>query len=202
MLVAVSYALGMRRTGVGLISLSCVLGALLVAPLAAAQPKGAPPGPSRSSTQFTLRREEAGGAEAQAARGRARAGDCAGALPSFDAAIRSTEDPTIHRDRGLCHENLGHPFPAIDDYRIYLTARPEAPDADQIRQRLAALEEQTGTGGPSSRSVREREGEKEKEKQKDKGGSAEASGSFSFGSAGASASSSASAPSETAASAA
>jgi hypothetical protein len=116
-------------------------------------PPAAPGGAARSSTQFTLRREEVGGADATAARVRARAGDCAGALPSFDAALRTTVEPTLRRDRGLCHEQLGHPFPAIDDYRAYLTAIPDAPDADQIRQRLAALEEQTGTGGPSSKSL-------------------------------------------------
>jgi hypothetical protein len=69
-----------------------------------------------------------------------RSGDCAGALDAFDAALRTTNDATIHRDRGICHEELGDPFPAIDDYRIYLGAAPEAPDADDIRQRLARLE--------------------------------------------------------------
>lgn len=104
-------------------------------------------GPSRSSTQFTLHREEAGGAESNAARQKARAGDCAGALPAFDAAIRVTIEPTLRRDRGLCHEKLNDPFPAIDDYRAYLVARPDAPDADQIRERLIRLEEQVGVGG-------------------------------------------------------
>ncbi len=149
---------------------------------AAALPQGdAPPRPSRSSTQFTLRREEAGGAELQRRAGRARAGDCAWRL-----AFVRCRDPLprkIRRSvatRGLCHENLGHPFPAIDDYRIYLTARPEAPDADQIRQRLAALEEQTGTGGPSPRFPVRAERDEEEEKQKDKEAPAEASGGFSF----------------------
>src|SRR5687767_5687650 len=122
-----------------------VFGSLLVPELAAAQAaKPAPHGPARSSSQFTLRREDAGGADASVARSRARAGDCQGALAGFDAAINHTIEPTLRRDRGLCHEKLGHPFPAIDDYRAYLTARPDAPDSDQIRQRLAALEEQQG----------------------------------------------------------
>jgi len=125
----------------------------LTGSLAAAQqpPPPAPPAPqdpsaSKSSTQFTLKREEVGGADAVAARGRARAGDCAGALPSFDTALRYGQDPALRRDRGLCHEKLGHPFPAIEDFRAYLTARPDAADADQIRQHLAALEDQSGTG--------------------------------------------------------
>jgi hypothetical protein len=102
----------------------------------------AAPENARSSTQFTLRRGDPGGADAARARERARAGDCDGALSSFDAAIRGTTEPTLRRDRGLCHEKLGHVFPAIDDYRAYLVARPEAADAEPIRERLARLEEQ------------------------------------------------------------
>jgi hypothetical protein len=109
---------------------------------AAAQPAPKPPGPARSSSQFTLRREEAGGPHAQAARARVQAGDCAGALSEFDAAIEVSIEPALRRDRGLCHEKLGQPAPAMDDYRAYLTARPDALDAESIRERLAALEGQ------------------------------------------------------------
>jgi len=110
-------------------------------------PKPAPAqGPSRSSTQYTMRREEAGGVDAQNARARARSGDCAGALPLFDAAIGKTVEPTLRRDRGLCHEKLSHPFPAMEDYRAYLEAAADAPDSEQIRQRLNALEAQEGVG--------------------------------------------------------
>ncbi|MBX3187445.1 MAG: tetratricopeptide repeat protein [Labilithrix sp.] len=131
---------------------------VLVVPGAAiAAPQGGAPGPARSSSQFTLHREEAGGVDGNTARQRARAGDCAGALPSFDAAIRVTIEPTLRRDRGLCHEKLQHPFPAIEDYRAYLTSRPDAPDADQIRDRLARLEESVGIGALSSQQVRDRE---------------------------------------------
>jgi hypothetical protein len=75
---------------------------------------------------------------------RLRGGDCAGALDAFDAALKNSLDPELHRDRGLCHEKLGHPFPAIEDYRFYLTRRPDAADADAIRARVAALETQVG----------------------------------------------------------
>jgi len=119
--------------------------------------KGPPTKPAQSSAQFSLHREDAGGAEANVARTKARAGDCAGALPAFDAAIRVTIEPTLRRDRGLCHEQVGHPFPAIDDYRAYLVARPDAPDADQIRDRLAKLEESVGVGAQSSQQVRDRD---------------------------------------------
>lgn len=108
---------------------------------------GGAQGPRQSNAQFALHREEAGGPDGATARSRARAGDCSGALPSFDAAIRVTIEPTLRRDRGLCHEKLGDAFPAMDDFRVYLAARPDANDADQIRERLLHLEEQTGTGG-------------------------------------------------------
>lgn len=136
---------------------SSFLVAALVPGIAEAQRPASPPPSARSSSQFALRREEAGGADATIARQRARAGDCAGALPAFDAAVRVTVEPTLRRDRGLCHEKLGSPYPAMDDYRAYLVARPDAPDADQIRDRLARLEESAGIGGPSSQAVRARE---------------------------------------------
>lgn len=138
-----------------LVATSFVVTALSAGVAAAAPPPPAG-GPRQSSSQFALRREEAGGADATVARQRARAGDCAGALPAFDNAVNLTIEPTLRRDRGLCHEKLGHPFPAIDDYRSYLTARPDAPDADQIRDRLARLEE--ATAGKTADSYREDDG--------------------------------------------
>ena len=100
---------------------------------------------------LNLRREQLGStAYAADARKRMAGGDCEGALTSFDAALRTAnEDPTLYRDRGLCHEKLGHPYPAIDDYREYLTDAPDAPDAEGFRTRLAQLEEETSGRAPS-----------------------------------------------------
>jgi hypothetical protein len=78
------------------------------------------------------------------ARARAQKGDCKGALDAFDDALRTSVDPTLNRDRGVCHEQLGHPYPAMDDYRAYLTAFPDAKDADAVRARLTKLEGDTG----------------------------------------------------------
>jgi hypothetical protein len=88
----------------------------------------------------------------QIAEQRAHAGDCAGALDAFDRALVNARDPDLQRDRGTCHEKLGHPYPAIDDYRAYLTARPNAADADAIRARLESLEQSVGIvkGDPRS----------------------------------------------------
>ena len=81
--------------------------------------------------------------------GRARLtkGDFPGALEAFDAALRTSIDVTVRRDRGVCHERLGHPFPAMDDYRAYLTALPDAPDSEDVRARLNQLETSNGLGG-------------------------------------------------------
>src|SRR5450755_3985430 len=72
------------------------------------------------------------------ARSRAAAGDCKSALDAFDAALEASIDPELHRDRGICHEKLGNAFPAMEDYRFYLTARPTAQDADRIHDRFEA----------------------------------------------------------------
>lgn len=119
--------------------------ALFVAPIARAESK-----------ETYLHKEQLGvGAMADSARARARAGDCEGALYGFDAALRVTTDPVLRRDRGICHDKLHHPFPAVDDFRAYLTAMPDAPDADRVRARLAELEEEIETGKPASRGVGE-----------------------------------------------
>jgi hypothetical protein len=109
--------------------------------------------PGKHKAQPLLLQHEQLGSDALAGIGRTRMrnGDCAGALDAFDAVLRSAVDPTVSRDRGICHEQLGHAFPAIDDYRAYLTAMPDAADADGIRQRLARLEQQaTGRSSTSS----------------------------------------------------
>src|SRR5579863_3474445 len=98
--------------------------------------------PKKYSAQpLILEKEQLGtAAMTSAGRTRMRSGDCAGALDAFDAVLRTAVDPTVNRDRGLCHERLGHTYPAIDDYRVYLTRQPDAPDAEGIRQRLVHLE--------------------------------------------------------------
>jgi hypothetical protein len=105
-------------------------------------PGGAQQG--RKQQPLILEKQQLGTAAfATVARDRMRNGDCAGALDAFDAAIAHSIDASLRRDRGLCHEQLAQPYPAIDDYRAYLTAEPDAPDAEGIRGRLARLEQDT-----------------------------------------------------------
>ena len=77
---------------------------------------------------------------ADLARARMRRGEFESALDAFDEAVAASPDPTLRRDRGTCHDKLNQPYPAIEDYRAYLTAQPDAPDADSVNARLEALE--------------------------------------------------------------
>ncbi len=138
------YARSMRTIHAAA-SLAAAL-ALLSGTAGAQQPK--PPsggnGQGHKQQPLILEKQQLGTAAfATVARDRMRNGDCPGALDAFDAAIANSIDASLRRDRGLCHEQLGHPYPAMDDYRAYLTAEPDAPDAEGIRGRLARLEQDT-----------------------------------------------------------
>ena len=101
-------------------------------------------GPDKSNSQLRLRQGDLAGGAAEMGRTKSRAGDCTSALDYFDRAISVHPDPALLRERGHCHDKLNHPYPAIRDYRAYLSERPEAPDSDQIRGRLGALEASVG----------------------------------------------------------
>jgi hypothetical protein len=132
-----------RGTGSTWLTLGATVLAWATPTVASAQP---PPQLRGGNTPTVIHRDPA--LEAiTLGRTRMAKGDCAGALEAFDAALRTSIDVTVNRDRGLCHEQLAHPFPAIDDFRVYLTAYPDAPDADDIRTRLNQLEIANGLGG-------------------------------------------------------
>lgn len=136
------------------------LASALAAPVASAQ-TDTPPTPHRHRQQSSPASPPSSAAEPRApalvvtrqrmaergivktARNRMKGGDCAGALDAFDEALQEPgNDATLYRDRGACHDRLGHPYPAIDDYRTYLTMLPDAVDADAIRSRLQRLEDE------------------------------------------------------------
>jgi hypothetical protein len=127
---------------------------LVVGASSEARAQTQPGGAARPKKQqpLILQREHLGSSAGYITVGRARMrnGDCAGAIDAFDEAIKHSIDPTLRRDRGLCHEQLGHPYPAMDDYRAYLTAMPDAPDAANIQARLDRLDQQTSGRTPSS----------------------------------------------------
>jgi hypothetical protein len=77
----------------------------------------------------------------QRARGLALGGQCDQAIPIYDRAIQlSPSKPELLRERGACHEQLGHRKPAADDYRAFCDAAPTAPEVPALRQRIADLE--------------------------------------------------------------
>ncbi len=131
------------RLFVGLSTFCSIWSAALVA---GAQPAPAPAAgtPPKKQQALILTRESPDVGAGDRGRARARAGDCKGALEQYDLALRTSIEPTLRRDRGLCHEQLLHPYPAIDDYRAYLKDRPQVADSEQIRERLMRLEEGLG----------------------------------------------------------
>src|ERR1700722_12184438 len=80
------------------------------------------PHPKYKAQPLILEKEQLGTTQTAAlGRTRMKKGDCVGAIDAFDTVLRTAIDPTVNRDRGLCNERLGYPYPAIDDYRAYLT---------------------------------------------------------------------------------
>jgi hypothetical protein len=141
-----------RLMGAGHVAIAAAVGVVLVAGIAGGQ-GATEPAKKYKIVPLNLQRQQQGTqGMADVARARVRDGDCEGALTAFEEALRTSNDPTIHRDRGLCHEKLGHPYPAIDDYRVYLTHAPDALDADGIRARLLRLEDQTSGRAPTATS--------------------------------------------------
>jgi hypothetical protein len=132
-----------RSMGAGHAAITAALGVVFVASVASGQESTEPPKKYKIVPLNLQRQQQGTQGMADVARARVRDGDCEGALTAFEEALRTSNDPTIHRDRGLCHEKLGHPYPAIDDYRVYLTHAPDALDSEGIRERLRRLEDQT-----------------------------------------------------------
>lgn len=130
------------RQGIGVLAKTAAFAvaftALPAAPAAAAPRQG---GNDKGGPPLNLQEVQLGShGFAASARAKMAAGDCAAALDLFDEALRSSIDATLYRDRGTCHERLGHPYPAIDDYERYLVGAPDAPDSDAVRERLELLQ--------------------------------------------------------------
>ncbi len=124
--------------------------ALLAARSADAAPVkgGAVAAGKRPEHMGPLQRESSWTAAGRLGRVRMKQGDCAAAIDSFDESLKGSIDVTVQRDRGLCHEKLEHPYPAIADYRAYLTENPDAPDSEDIRTRLSRLQDAVAENAP------------------------------------------------------
>jgi hypothetical protein len=79
--------------------------------------------------------------EAQRARGLAVSGRCDLAIAAFDRAVElEPSRPDLLRDRGACHDRLGHRELAVEDYTAYCDAAPTSPDVPPLRQRISELQ--------------------------------------------------------------
>jgi tetratricopeptide (TPR) repeat protein len=65
--------------------------------------------------------------------------DYARALERFEAARRLKPLPAFDYNIARCHDRLGQPGPALAAYERYLAAVPDAPDAAEVRARVAVL---------------------------------------------------------------
>jgi hypothetical protein len=142
-----SIGRGTRGTGSCVRWLGVALFAAGASPLVPAAAHAQPPARAAAPSGPVLIHPDPAADAIALGRIRMAKGDCAGALEAFDAALRTSVDVTVRRDRGLCHEQLGQPFPAMDDFRAYLTVVPDAADAEDIRMRLNQLEVANGLGG-------------------------------------------------------
>jgi tetratricopeptide (TPR) repeat protein len=63
------------------------------------------------------------------------------ALASFKEAYRDFEDPTFLFNIAQCHRQLGDKEQAVRMYRTYVSKRPDAPNAEEVRRTIATLQE-------------------------------------------------------------
>lgn len=75
-------------------------------------------------------------------------GDYAGAAKLFEAGHAEQPYAAFLFNAGVCYQKLGQVDPALQKFRDYLTADPNAPDAAKVRARIAALEASKGMAPP------------------------------------------------------
>jgi Tetratricopeptide repeat len=61
------------------------------------------------------------------------------AISEFEQAQALAPSPMLDHNIGLAHEQLGHTAEAVDHYRRYLKARPDAPNRAEGEKRIATL---------------------------------------------------------------
>ena len=73
--------------------------------------------------------------------------DYARALQRFEAARRLKPLPAFDYNIARCHDRLGDAGAALAAYERYLAQLPDAPDAAEVRARIAILRARVGVGG-------------------------------------------------------
>lgn len=64
----------------------------------------------------------------------------AAAQAAFNAALQMSSAPELHFNLAVIAERMNHPQAAVDHYRAYLSARPDAKDRDKIEERVNMLQ--------------------------------------------------------------
>lgn len=62
------------------------------------------------------------------------------AQAAFNAALQMSNAPELHFNLAVVAERMNHPQEAVDHYRAYLAARPDAKDRDKIEERVGMLQ--------------------------------------------------------------
>jgi tetratricopeptide (TPR) repeat protein len=62
------------------------------------------------------------------------------AIDEFQSAYRLVNDPVFLYNLGQCHRLSGNSEQALYFYRAYLRSQPDAPNRDEVRDRIAGLE--------------------------------------------------------------
>jgi tetratricopeptide (TPR) repeat protein len=120
--------------------------ALSLSCLPAAARADAPPGSAPAALSVDEREGRARFASGSAA---FEAGRYADAHEDFARAHRLTHNPVLLYNVGLAADRMGdHARAAVDAYRAYLEARPQAENREEVRQRIAELEAQLTPPAP------------------------------------------------------
>jgi hypothetical protein len=124
-----------------------VLAGSLLAALASAAPAAAAPPADDEARKLEARRL------VEEARARFDAGDPAGALAKFEAAMAVRPSTKLHYNLGVCHQRLAdaarargdagadarHTAAAVDAFNAYLRAHPDAPDRVAVEDTVRTL---------------------------------------------------------------
>ena len=79
-----------------------------------------------------------------------QAGDYQGAIREFETANRLAPSPVLDYNIGLARERLGQLEQAVQHYRAYITAMPNAPNRAAVDAKIQTLEQELAAKGASA----------------------------------------------------
>jgi tetratricopeptide (TPR) repeat protein len=118
------------------VSLRILFAAALTAGLSAASAQEEP-----ETEQLSEEEKEAAKRHFVAGSEQFEAGNYREAIDHFEAGYEISRSPEFLYNLGRCHEELGENRRAVENYETYLKLRPDAEDEDEVRGRIARLQE-------------------------------------------------------------